>query len=251
MSRMMACPNMEIGAKYIESLATAGQLSVHDGKLIIQTDKGELIFETPKAAELENTKWVLGSTASELGIVSMAIDENIFFTISNGEIGGNGGCNGFGGTVEIDGNSINIGQMISTQMFCEEDGISEREQELFAILGAASSYEILRQTLTLFDGEGSMIATFRAAENDPVIKTLFVGPEQVDCVGVAPQKCLLVKETPDADYTFFYDSIDGFEWEAGYEYELLVRVTEVENPPADGSSLRYELVEIVSKTEAG
>lgn len=82
-------------------------------------------------------------------------------------------------------------------------------------------------------------------------KTLFVGPEQADCVGVVPQKCLLVKETVEDSYSFFYDGIAGFEWEEGFEYELRVTVTELEDPPADGSSLVYELIEVVSKTEVG
>ena len=56
-------------------------------------------------------------------------------------------------------------------------------------------------------------------------KTLYVGPTQADCVGVAPQLCLLVKEYPDADYTYFYSNIDGFTFVPGYEYELRVQVT--------------------------
>ncbi len=79
-------------------------------------------------------------------------------------------------------------------------------------------------------------------------KTMYVGPETAECVGVAPQTCLQVKESPDAEYTLFYDSIEGFTYEPGYEYELRVRVETVENPPADGSSLRYILIEEVSKT---
>ena len=79
------------------------------------------------------------------------------------------------------------------------------------------------------------------------IRTLYIGAEQVDCVGVAPQKCLLVKEGIDDEYTYFYDSIEGFEWQSGYEYELIVAITEVENPPADGSSYSYQLVEVVNQ----
>ncbi|MEZ4557560.1 MAG: META domain-containing protein [Caldilineaceae bacterium] len=82
-------------------------------------------------------------------------------------------------------------------------------------------------------------------------KTLYVGPTQADCVGVAPQLCLLVKEDPDADYTYFYSNIDGFTFVPGYEYELRVQVTPVENAPADASSLRYTLVEVVDQTEVG
>ena len=76
-------------------------------------------------------------------------------------------------------------------------------------------------------------------------KTIFVGPYQVDCVGVAPQKCLLVKEDPKDDWTFFYNQIEGFEYEPGYEYELRIREEEVKDPPADASSIRWILLEVV------
>ena len=78
-------------------------------------------------------------------------------------------------------------------------------------------------------------------------KTLWVGPYMVDCVGVAPQKCLQVKEKPEDDWTLFYDQIEGFDYEEGFLYQLLVSVEEIENPPADASSLRYTLVKIVSQ----
>ncbi|MBK8987783.1 MAG: META domain-containing protein [Chloroflexi bacterium] len=83
------------------------------------------------------------------------------------------------------------------------------------------------------------------------VKTLYVGSELVDCVGVAPQKCMQVRENPADAYTLFYQQITGFTFEPGYEYELLVTVTTIENPPADGSSLQYTLVNIVSQTPVG
>ncbi|MCA9980784.1 MAG: META domain-containing protein, partial [Anaerolineales bacterium] len=89
------------------------------------------------------------------------------------------------------------------------------------------------------------------AETGENTKTIFVGSERVECVGVAPQECYLVKENPEDEYTFFYGEIEGFEFEAGYEYELLVEEIEVEDPPADASSLRWVLVAEVSKTPAG
>ncbi|MCA9874141.1 MAG: DUF4377 domain-containing protein, partial [Anaerolineales bacterium] len=80
------------------------------------------------------------------------------------------------------------------------------------------------------------------------IITLYVGPELVDCTGVAPQQCMQVKEDPNAEYTLFYGQIDGFTFEPGYEYELQVRAESVENPPADGSSIKYTLIDVISQT---
>jgi heat shock protein HslJ len=87
------------------------------------------------------------------------------------------------------------------------------------------------------------------APEEPVEKTIFIGPVLVDCVGVAPQVCVLVKENAEDEYEFFYDQIEGFEYEEGYEFELIVRIEEVENPPADASSLRYVLLEVLRKTK--
>ncbi|MFN2136716.1 MAG: META domain-containing protein [Candidatus Promineifilaceae bacterium] len=79
-------------------------------------------------------------------------------------------------------------------------------------------------------------------------KTIFVGPELVDCVGVGPQQCLMVKEDPNGEYMMHYDPIEGFNFEPGYEYELIILEETVENPPADGSSLKWTLLQEVSRT---
>jgi hypothetical protein len=52
----------------------------------------------------------------------------------------------------------------------------------------------------------------------PVEKTIYVGPELVDCEGVAPQKCLQVKEDPNAEYSLYNGTIEGFEYAPGSEY---------------------------------
>ena len=85
------------------------------------------------------------------------------------------------------------------------------------------------------------------SQPEPVERTIYVGPLLVDCEGEGPQKCMLVKEKPEDDYTLFYDQIEGFEYEKGYEYKLIVKEELVENPPAGGSSLRWSLVSVESK----
>jgi len=81
-----------------------------------------------------------------------------------------------------------------------------------------------------------------------IIKTYFVAPYAVACTGVAPQECLLVKHAIQAPWQNFYSTIQGFTFESGFSYILKVRETPLENPPADASSIRHELVEIVEKS---
>ncbi|MGD8466818.1 MAG: META domain-containing protein, partial [Anaerolineae bacterium] len=84
----------------------------------------------------------------------------------------------------------------------------------------------------------------------PQEKTVYVGPYLVPCVGVGPQECMLVREDLGEDWTMFYDRIDGFDYEEGFEYRLRVVEEEIDNPPADASSLQWSLVEVVEKTRS-
>ncbi len=81
---------------------------------------------------------------------------------------------------------------------------------------------------------------------------MMVNSYTVDCIGEMEGTCLLVQEgnmigTENWEYFYFVDSIEGFVYEPGYVYGLEVKKTEVSDPPADGSSVKYELVRIISK----
>lgn len=82
------------------------------------------------------------------------------------------------------------------------------------------------------------------------LSTLEVAPARVACVGVAPMQCLRVRALPDGAWQLFYDSIEGFTYEPGYTWVVRVVERDVPNPPADGSSVAYRLVTIVSRTAA-
>ncbi|MGB0866602.1 MAG: DUF4377 domain-containing protein [Granulosicoccaceae bacterium] len=86
---------------------------------------------------------------------------------------------------------------------------------------------------------------------DESADTLYVAPEQVDCTGVAPQRCLQVRKPSESEWSYFYDAIHGFEFEPGYYWTLEVRYTHIENPPADGSSIRVDLIRVLEQTPAG
>ena len=79
------------------------------------------------------------------------------------------------------------------------------------------------------------------------IKILHVDSKLVDCVGVGPQKCMNVREDTDSSWKNFYGSIKGFDYTEGKTYKISVKVTDVKNPPADASSKKYELMEIIDK----
>ncbi len=73
------------------------------------------------------------------------------------------------------------------------------------------------------------------------------------CQGLYEGNCLLIQEDAEIgsdNWSLFYyeNSIDGFEYEAGYVYDLRVEKTHIPNPPQDASSIEYKLIEVISKT---
>lgn len=78
-------------------------------------------------------------------------------------------------------------------------------------------------------------------------KHIYVADHLVDCAGVGPKKCMLIKEKMVDNWTIFYDKIEGFDYEEGYEYLLNVKIKTIKNPPVDGSNLKYTLVEVFEK----
>ena len=82
--------------------------------------------------------------------------------------------------------------------------------------------------------------------NTGEIMEITVGPDLVDCVGVAPQKCLVV------DGSLFYDGIDSFNYSEGYTWRLKVERydawPDLDEPPQDAGRYGYRIIHVVSKT---
>lgn len=84
------------------------------------------------------------------------------------------------------------------------------------------------------------------AQIDAGVEVLTVAPIRAECTGVGLTMCYIVLQ-PDGNFEYFNNAIEGFEYEWGYLYELLVTVEDVENPPADAPSQRYVLDSVLSQ----
>ena len=91
------------------------------------------------------------------------------------------------------------------------------------------------------------------SENQAQKETWWINSAKVDCTGVGPMSCFQIQkgeEIKDGEWELFYDQIAGFEYEPGFIYELEVGVSKKTDPvPADASSLTYELIEVIGKTQ--
>ncbi|RAJ22936.1 heat shock protein HslJ [Gelidibacter algens] len=117
-------------------------------------------FET----QLIGTKWVLTKLNKDLvNLTSPELEQPfIKLTAKDYGVGGNGGCNAFGGTFTLKENQhIEFSQLLATMRYCDDNGI---ERVFMGNLQKASSYTITNNILTFKDENGYILATFKATK---------------------------------------------------------------------------------------
>jgi heat shock protein HslJ len=104
-----------------------------------------------------------GWQASQVAAFTVPEDAHLFVKFgSDGRISGNGGCNAFFGAYTVSGNTIKIGQLLSTRKGCP--GLMQTEVKFLSLLESADTYEIKDNKLILFSASGSQLAEFVLAD---------------------------------------------------------------------------------------
>jgi len=89
-------------------------------------------------------------------------DSGMFVTFSvDGSINGNGGCNGFFGSLEKSDTGLSVGPLGSTRMACAEQ-VMDREMEFIGALQGMKDVNIGDFGMRLLDDNGNIIAEFVA-----------------------------------------------------------------------------------------
>jgi hypothetical protein len=66
---------------------------------------------------------------------------------------------------------------------------------------------------------------------------------------MGPQECLAIQKEGSQRWSHFYTEIEDFDPKPGMKYVIRIHTEPVENPPADRSSLKYILDEILEERE--
>lgn len=106
-------------------------------------------------ATLAGTSWRLTQLDGE----PVAPDVTATLVISADSIGGNGGCNTYGGNVAATPTGIDITEVISTLMACDD---LEQEQAFLAALEAADAFAMVAGNLRLLEN-GTVLAELAPA----------------------------------------------------------------------------------------
>jgi putative lipoprotein len=103
--------------------------------------------------------------AEDIGGAGVIDDLQTTLTIAaDGTVNGHGGCNGFGGTATITGDSLSFGPLAGTMMACAE-AIMNQENKFHAALAATASFRVdaAQGKLFLLDANGAELV--RLASN--------------------------------------------------------------------------------------
>jgi heat shock protein HslJ len=165
-STLIACegPAGTVETAFFATFPKMTDVTVTGETLELTGDGGKLIlrFTVAETAELVGTEWVAtGINNGVGGVESVAATPAVTATFGeDGTVTGNGGCNNFNGTYEVDGTSISFGPIASTKMACD---VLEQESAFFAALAASTTYAINGETLELRDADGALQVGFSAA----------------------------------------------------------------------------------------
>ena len=106
---------------------------------------------------LAGTTWALVSYGDPANLTPAApgVDTSLTFN-KDGTLGGNMGCNGFGGEFVVKGDSVTFSNLISTMMACEEPRMSQ-ETTTFSIMNGDVAFIVDGNTLTLTAADGRVL----------------------------------------------------------------------------------------------
>ncbi len=106
---------------------------------------------------LAGTGWSLSSF--EPGRVPLPNTTITLAFDNSSTVSGNSGCNTYSGSYTVNGSSLSIGPLISTQMACEQDVMDQEQLYLNALQGAAS-FDLPGGQLVIFDAGGQEILRY-------------------------------------------------------------------------------------------
>jgi heat shock protein HslJ len=142
-------------------------------------------------------------------------------------LSGSSSCNRYFAGYTIQEHNIQVGVIGSTRKACPEE-IMTQEMLFLSALEGAKIYTINAQgqlQIAYIKQKEIGILVFNPITNNntqTINKTVYISPETVDCIGLVPQQCLQMKEKIEDQWTLFYQSIEGFNYEPGYLYQMRI-----------------------------
>ena len=123
----------------------------------------------PHENDLLGSSWQLvsfgpvGATAPVVGETPITLEFG-----EDGQAGGHGGCNSYGGTYTVQDDSLQFGDITSTLIACEDQAVTEQEQQYLEALRTASRFMLEGDTLEIwYQNDGGVLNFERTSGATP------------------------------------------------------------------------------------
>lgn len=174
----MACLDegvMDQEHRFAVALSRIDRFALGDGTLVLDAADGSAVMrlvseqiepDLPLAGSWRLTTLIDGDIASS---VIAGTEVTLEIDLAAMTINGSGGCNGYGGPIEVEGDTaaplipIHIGPLMTTLMACEE-GIMDQEAAVVGILGDAATASVNGSLLTISTDDGRELVFESAGE---------------------------------------------------------------------------------------
>ena len=149
----MACADrnaMRIESEFTRTLSDVDRYRLSGNRLELLHGKRVVLRLNAKQDELklEDKKWVVESLNGK-AIEVKGSKPFISFDATKKSVGGDTGCNVFGGSYSTSKDTIKVSEIVSTMRACIEDDRMQVERDFMDVLQNANRYEIKKGTLYL------------------------------------------------------------------------------------------------------
>lgn len=154
---------------------------------------------------IEDMTWLLTSQRVDGEMVALPERVTVSLRMEDGEAGGNGGCNSYFTSYELDGFDLVFGPVGSTLMACLP-ALMETEQAYFANLEQVAAYQSGGIQMALLDAEGEFLLEFDLAPAATVVGSWVatgINNQAEAVVGSADTAAVTADFSADGDLTGF------------------------------------------------
>jgi heat shock protein HslJ len=169
----MFCPSpdgiMEQEMEYLAALQRVDHYRVVEDRLQMFDAQGQtvLTYNVEAPGSLQGTSWqMIGYHDGKSAFVSALAGTQVTAVFApEGSLNGSAGCNQYTTSYQVEGDQLQLGDIASTRMFCEQpEGVMEQENAYLAALSLSASYRIQGEQLEIFDKTGMRLVSYQSAQ---------------------------------------------------------------------------------------
>ncbi len=161
-TRMLCPESMKLEDQFSSAMSKATHYKIGNGVLSIFDKHNKVLFTASQDKKILHNKWYLNSFRG----FENTVDKMPFFSIKEGGISGNTGCNSFSANLQTNTKDLfEVGELRTTRMLCPES--MKLEDQFSTALSKADHYKISNGILSVFDKNKKVL--FTASKNKKIL----------------------------------------------------------------------------------